>query len=92
MKLESPYLRWLLRREDLTGKGFHHDLFVAAMLLPEEGWSDEEAFQILRRAADMSGRNRALFRLCLLGIYLELEEWEPEPEAARKVQALLERL
>lgn len=81
-RLTSPFVKWLTER-GVTGKGFHQDLFTAACFLREEGWTGEEGFQILRAAADISGRNRALFRMALLGIHLELEGWEPDPEIAR---------
>jgi hypothetical protein len=89
--LKSPFLEWLTTSVP-PGKGCHQDLFTAACFLLEEEWLKEEAFQILRRAADISGRNRALFRLALLGIHLELEGWKPNAETLQQMREIITRL
>ena len=87
-ELKSPFLKWLTER-NVSGKGFHNDLYASACFWMNEGFDEQEVFQILREAADFSGRNRAAFRFYQLGIYLELIGWEPDPETVKQLHDLI---
>jgi hypothetical protein len=47
--LTSPFDKWLANP---SSKGLHHNIFVIAAYSLEEGWSQEEIFDMLRKACD----------------------------------------
>jgi hypothetical protein len=48
-RLASPFDKWLANP---NRRGLHHNLFVIAAYSLEEGWSQEEIFDMLRKACD----------------------------------------
>jgi hypothetical protein len=52
--LRTPLEKWLASPDD--GKGLHHNIFVYAMFMVEEGHSSEEIYQLLREICDKMDR------------------------------------